>query len=338
MPKHLIDWVMSFLTHHSRINKFNQLWATIPPYPAFHQFNRPCSQVTQWSSKEITALQRVIVPVFAVTLSNPLASQRIPFTDALLCVKNFVYFHLMAQYLYHTEVTIDYKENYLEEFHHHKDVVSRFCASKSTKKVPEALKKQLTLAQQEEWESDPACNNLSAAAKHCRVSEDTMQIESEIAQHLVDESDFNFVKRNLLNHFSDHICQLGNLLNVGSELPEKVMMDFREAYQQSNRCEATFQILRTTATHEVSQYRELNANAAKQCCDNDMHLTKATITRMIEIPQPAIKTPDDLAEWCAMPKGEVQYHFAYCFKRFADVTDYVNHDQYFSRLHDAKSI
>jgi hypothetical protein len=55
-------------------------------------------------------------------------------------------------------------ENYQEEFHCHKNVLSRFRARKSTKKVSEALKKQLTLDKLEEWESDPAWNNLFAAA------------------------------------------------------------------------------------------------------------------------------------------------------------------------------
>jgi len=100
---------------------------------------------------------------------------------------------------------------------------------------------------QEEQESDPAWNNLPAAATRRRVDEDTMQIESDIAQHLVDESDFNFVKMRHLNHFSDHIRQLGNLLNVRSELPEKAMMDLKQAYRQSNGHEANFQILRTKA-------------------------------------------------------------------------------------------
>jgi len=76
------------------------------------------------------------------------------------------------------------------------------------------LKTQFTFDNHEEWESDPAWNYLLAATKRRRVDEDKMQIESAIAQHLVEESDFNFVKMHLLNHFSDHICQLGNLLNV----------------------------------------------------------------------------------------------------------------------------
>jgi hypothetical protein len=145
MLKHLMDWVMSFLEQHSRIHKFNQLWAMMPPYPGFTRFNMAYSQVTQFSGQEMKALGRVIVPVFVVTLLNPSASQRIPFTEPLLCVKNLVYFHLMAQYWYHTDATIEYMENYPESFHRQKDIFSRFHASKFTKKVSEALKEQLAL-------------------------------------------------------------------------------------------------------------------------------------------------------------------------------------------------
>jgi hypothetical protein len=138
-------------------------------------------------------------------------------------------------------------ENFLGEFHCHKDVFSRFRASKSTKKVSEGLKMQYTLDIQEERESDSAWNNFSAAAKHRCVDEDETPIESEIAQYHVDESDFIFAKMHLLNHLSDHITQLGNLLNVRFELSEQAMMDLRQAYRQSNRQDATFLILRTIA-------------------------------------------------------------------------------------------
>jgi len=223
----------------------------------------------------------VIVPVFAATLLNPFASKRIPFIETMLCVKNIVYFHLMEQYQYHTEATIEYMANHMVEFHCHKDVFSLFQTSKSSKKVLEALKKQLTFNAQEEWECEPAWNCLSVAAKRYNIAGDETQIESEIAQHLVDESDFNFLKIHLLNHFSDHIRQLGNLLNATSELPVRAMMDLEQAYRQSNRHEAAFQVLQTKAQKGVFQYRELNANTAKQRCDDEMPLTKAPIKRMI---------------------------------------------------------
>jgi len=117
----------------------------------------------------------------------------------------------------------------------HKDVFSWFRASKSTKKVSEVLKKQLTLDKLEEWESDPTWNNLLGAATHRQVDDDEMQIKLEIAQHFVDELDFNFVKIPVLNRFSDHIHLLGNLSNASCEFPERVMMDLKQAYCQWKR-------------------------------------------------------------------------------------------------------
>jgi hypothetical protein len=78
-----------------------------------------------------------------------------------------------------------------------------------------------TLDTQETWENNPSWNNLSAAAMGRRIDKHTTQIESEIAPHLVDELDFNFVKMHRFSHFSDHIRQLGNLINVSSELFEQ---------------------------------------------------------------------------------------------------------------------
>ena len=88
----------------------------------------------------------------------------------------------------------------------------------------------------------------------------------------------------------------------------------------------------------VFQYREPNANTAKQHRDNDMPLTKMPIKRMMKDPRPKIKTLDDLAKWCEMPKGELQNPITWCFRRFANFTDYVDQDRYFARLNDAQYI
>jgi len=93
-----------------------------------------------------------------------------------------------------------------------------------------------------------------------------------------------------------------------------------------------------TARKEVFQYQELNANTAKQCRNNEMPLTKVPMKQMMKNPQPEIKTHDDLAEWCAKPKRELQNQFGRCFKRFANFTDYINHNRYFSHLNDANYI
>ena len=86
------------------------------------------------------------------------------------------------------------------------------------------------------------------------------------------------------------------------------------------------------------QYRELTGNAATLRRDYEIPRTTAPIYCMMKTVQPEIKTLDDLADCCAMPKGELQNQIAWCFERFADFTDCVDHNQYFSRLNDAKYI
>jgi len=116
------------------------------------------------------------------------------------------------------------------------------------------------------------------------------------------------------------------------------MMDLKQVYQQSNRHEAAFQIVPMKAQKKVIQYREQDANAAKQCRNDGMPLTKVPITRMMKNPWPGIKTLEDLAKWCAMRKGGLQNHIAWCFTRFADFTDDVDHDQYVRHLINANFI
>jgi hypothetical protein len=114
----------------------------------------------------------VIVPVFSTALVIALVCEMIPLREAVLCVKNFVYFQVMAQDRYHTKAKMKSMENYLEEFHIDINVFSRLHASQSTKQISEALKRYLSLDRQEEQESDPAWNNLSVDTKRHSVDED----------------------------------------------------------------------------------------------------------------------------------------------------------------------
>ena len=88
----------------------------------------------------LKALGSIIVPVFTLTLLNRSVSQSFSFTAALLCVKNQVYCHLMAQYWYHTKATIEYRGECLEGFHRQKDVLRPFGATESTNMVLDASK------------------------------------------------------------------------------------------------------------------------------------------------------------------------------------------------------
>jgi len=165
-----------------------------------------------------------------------------------------------------------------------------------------------------------------------------MQIKSDIVQHLVDKSDLNWVNMNLLNNISEHIWQLGNLLNPSSELPEWVIMDRKQVYHQSNLHEAAIQILQMESYNEVFQFWEVNPITRKQCRDDEFPLTNVPIKQIMHNSGPEIMTHNDLAKGCRMPKPELQNHIAWCFNRFANFTDYIDHYDYFICLNNAKYI
>jgi len=158
---------------------------------------------------------------------------------------------------------MEYMKIYQEASHGYKDIFHEFQAGKSTQKVSEALKKQLAVDKQKKRMIDSTWKNLSMAAMlHC-VDEHNMQITSVIAQHLVNESDINIEQSYLLNHISDHIWQLPNLLKACSELPESAMMDLKQVYCQSNRYQAALKIIQTKAQKNLFYYHELHRTAAK---------------------------------------------------------------------------
>jgi len=69
----------------------------MPPYVGFDWFVKPYILVMQWIGKQTTVIGHVIAADFAVSLLNLFTRQRIPFTEALLNIKNLVDYHLMAQ-------------------------------------------------------------------------------------------------------------------------------------------------------------------------------------------------------------------------------------------------
>ena len=116
------------------------------------------------------------------------------------------------------------------------------------------------------------------------------------------------------------------------------MIYLKQAYQQSIHQEIAFKILPTIAQKEVFQYRELNCNTAKQCRNDQIARTKAPFKRLMKNLGPEIYTFDHFAEWCAMPTGQLQNYIAWCVKRFADCTYYIDNNQYVGHLKGAKHI
>ena len=143
--------------------------------------------------------------VLAVALCQSDSGQVIPFKHALDCVRALVDFNSMAEYLSHTPEMIAYMEEYLDRFHRMKDIFLEVRVSKRTRAKVDKQWKQLRHKQAQS-------NMRVAPSKLHRHLEDHRDEETDLHIHMIHgESHFNFVKMQLLSHFSDHIRQFGNI-------------------------------------------------------------------------------------------------------------------------------
>ena len=273
--KNLLDWVTSFLKQHCRLDLFDDIWRSMPPYPGFTPPHKAFREVSQWQGKEMRMFGRIVLPAMAIALREPTPSQRYPFNRALECVKHLVDFHLMAQYRSHTAETLTYLDDYLKRFHENKEVFLEFRQSKTSKRKADAQDKQL----REQYAKDDA-NDISlwrgSSAKSKRQRLDIARKEERDARRveiMEKESHFNYPKMHLVTHFHEHILRFGNLPIYSTEIGESShRTQIKEGYYHSNRNNYVHQILGYYGRHHAMHMRQENLRALmgdKETDDDD---------------------------------------------------------------------
>jgi len=80
------------------------------------------------------------------------------------------------------------------------------------------------------------------------------------------ESHFSFIKVHLLSHFCDHIRQFGNIPIYSTEFGELVhKTQIKAGWRQSNKNDATRQIVQSYSRHHGIRMRLLNLESVRGC-------------------------------------------------------------------------
>jgi len=196
--------------------------------------------------------------VLAVALRQPGGGQGIPFKHALRCVRVLVNFNIMAQYRSPTPDTIDYMEEYLDQFHSMKDIFLEFRVTKCTQaKVNmqgKEIRRQRTLMRE-----------CVATSQRRQMRDDDRDEEHELCMDMIHgESHFNFIKMHLLSGFCDHIRQFGNIPMYSTEIGELAhKTQIKEGWRQSNKNDAARQIVHSYGRQHAIRTRLLNLQSLK---------------------------------------------------------------------------
>ena len=251
--KHMMDWIEGFLKKHGRLEAFDDVWKTLPPYRGFLVPKKAYREVRQWQGKEMRNLGRCILGVLAVALRQPGGAQAIPFKRALGCVRALIDFNMMAQYRSHTPDTIAYMEDYLDQFHRMKDIFLEFRVTKRTQakvdKQGKEIRRQRSLMREG-----------AAPSQRRRIRDDDRDEENKLRMDMINaESHFNFVKMHLLSHFCDHIRQFGNIPMYSTEIGELAhKTQIKDGWRQSNKNDAARQIVHSYGRQHAIRMRLLN--------------------------------------------------------------------------------
>jgi hypothetical protein len=144
MLKHLLEWIHAFLADHKRLERFNNLWLSVPSYLTFTAPNMAYEEVSHWTGKALKRMSTFLLAVFRNALHGPTPAQRGVFDRAILCTRALLEF-FYASYTSHDEATLNLMDNALRRFHQYKDVFLRYRAGKlDSRKASERTNERTT--------------------------------------------------------------------------------------------------------------------------------------------------------------------------------------------------
>ncbi|KAF8460148.1 hypothetical protein BDZ91DRAFT_785483 [Kalaharituber pfeilii] len=261
--EHMMGWIQEFLTHHNQLVAFDFIWKRLPPYPSFNPPGKAYRSITQWTSKELRNVGKVILASFAAALrrtsdqERPTSEQIQEFHQAILCIWYLTDFCLMAQYKVHTSSIIGYMNYYLQYFHRYKDIFLRYRAPKASKDEAAIAHRQLTAEHRlQNMEKEE-----TATVRNLKKKESLVEWQHLVKEILEQKSHFNFPKIHLISHFSDQISKYGSLPQYSTEICESLHKQLKQAYHRSNKVDAMPQILQTYTRSHAFAMRDKNISA-----------------------------------------------------------------------------
>jgi len=175
---------------------------------------------------------------------------------AIRAVRAHSDFCLTAQYRSHTSETIKYMSKYLQDFHRYRPIFGEFRASKADHKKAKGALKDLG-ASQAKQSTISNYFQVTARQKANEACADRPERHDLMKEMLV-QATFNYRKLHLLMHYAQQIVKFGSLPQYSTEIIETLHKPLKDAYRQSNKVDATSQILDSYARESACKMLELN--------------------------------------------------------------------------------
>jgi hypothetical protein len=121
MLDHLQKWIVHFMKTHERLDMYNAICLSVPPYQYFTPENMLYEDVSQWNGKDMKEISRYLLGVVTQSLQGGSPTQRHIFNHAIQCTRAWFEFYMYDQYISHDETTLIYMEDASSRFHTFRD-------------------------------------------------------------------------------------------------------------------------------------------------------------------------------------------------------------------------
>jgi hypothetical protein len=208
MLAHLLAWLQSFLKEHQRLERFNNVWLSVPAYRTMSAPGKAYREISHWTGKELKKMSTFLLAVLRNALNGSTPTQRSLFDRAIRCSRALLEFLFYASYTSHDDDTLDLMENALRRFHEEKDIFQRYRAGKRVAGDARVRRGDLILQRDAEL-ARLRLDGVSPAARQVERHSWDESIRAEVAECTEDGAHWNFPKLHLLLHFRDQVRVTG---------------------------------------------------------------------------------------------------------------------------------
>jgi hypothetical protein len=260
MLKHLLNWLQQFMKKFKRLERYNEIWLSVPAYLDMTQPKKSYEEITQWTGTELRQISRYLLGVVTNTLRSPSPLEKPIFDNVIQCTRALLEFYLYCRYPTHNTETLDLMDQCLRWFHKYKSVFLQFRPYKKATQQCKQLLKNLNSERDIDMEK---YQNLTATQRKLRLDEWNEWIKSEVENKLEEDSSFNFPKLHLMSHFRHSIEKYGSLQQWSTEIRETAhKTQIKDGYRASNKTGDIFkQIINHYMRQNAFAVRRMNLNS-----------------------------------------------------------------------------
>jgi hypothetical protein len=143
MLNHHQNWIFHFMKMHEWLDKYKEIWLSVPAYHDLTPNNKFYDEVSQWNWKEMNEMSWYWLGVVTQSVRGGSPSQRPIFNRPIECTQAWLEFYMYARYESHDDTTLSNIEDALHCCHTFKDVFLLGRAGKKAKAKDHSLRTEL---------------------------------------------------------------------------------------------------------------------------------------------------------------------------------------------------